>query len=221
MRTALITGGSRGIGASIAAEFKASGWKVMAPPRSELNLADKSSVTAFCKIIQATTLDALVNNAGVNFLNSIRDIAEPDWDAMLQINLTAPRRLIQAVAPAMVERGWGRIVNISSIFSLVSREKRAAYSVTKAGVNALTRTAAIEFGPGGVLVNAVCPGYIETDLTYKNNSPVEIDVIQKSIPLRRLAKPAEIARTVLFLCSENNTYITGQTIIADGGFTCQ
>lgn len=209
------------MGASIAAEFKASGWKVIAPPRSELNLSDKSSVAAFCKKIRKIRLDALVNNAGVNFLNSIRDIAEPDWDTMLQVNLTAPRCLIQTVTPAMIARGWGRIVNISSIFSLVSREKRAAYSVTKAGVNALTRTAAIEFGPGGVLVNAVCPGYIETDMTYVNNNAAEIDAIKKSIPLRRLAKPAEIAKTVQFLCSENNTYITGQTIIVDGGFICQ
>ena len=146
MRTVLITGGSRGIGASIAAEFSASGWKVIAPSRSELNLADKSSVATFCKKINATTLDALVNNAGINFLNSIRDIAEPDWDAMLQVNLTAPRCLIQAVAPLMIARGWGRIVNISSIFSIVSKEKRASYSVTKAGINALTRTAAIELG---------------------------------------------------------------------------
>ena len=221
MRTVLITGGSRGIGAAIAAEFAASGWQVVAPSRSELNLADKSSVAAFCKKINATTLDAMVNNAGINFLNSIRDIAEPDWDAMLQVNLTAPRCLIQAVAPAMVARGWGRIVNISSIFSLVSKEKRASYSVTKAGVNALTRTAAIELGPSGILVNAVCPGYIEPDMTYVNNNAAEIDAIVKSIPLRRLAKAAEIAKTVKFLCSENNTYITGQNIIADGGFTCQ
>jgi 3-oxoacyl-[acyl-carrier protein] reductase len=221
MRTVLITGGSRGIGASIAAEFSASGWKVIAPSRSELNLADKSSVAAFCKKIHTATLDALVNNAGVNFLNSIRDIAEPDWDAMLQVNLTSPRCLIQAVAPAMIAHGWGRIVNISSIFSLVSKEKRATYSVTKAGVNALTRTAAIELGPNGILVNAVCPGYIETDMTYVNNNAAEIDAIVKSIPLRRLARPVEIAKTVQFLCSENNTYITGQTIITDGGFTCQ
>jgi NAD(P)-dependent dehydrogenase (short-subunit alcohol dehydrogenase family) len=221
MRTVLITGGSRGIGAAIAAEFSAGGWQVIAPSRSELNLADKSSVAAFCQKINATTLDALVNNAGINFLNSIRDIAEPDWDAMIQVNLTAPRCLIQAVAPAMIARGWGRIVNISSIFSLVSKEKRASYSVTKAGVNALTRTAAIELGPSGILVNAVCPGYIETDMTYINNDAAEIEAIVKSIPLRRLAKAAEIAKTVQFLCSENNTYITGQTIIADGGFTCQ
>jgi 3-oxoacyl-[acyl-carrier protein] reductase len=221
MRTVLITGGSRGIGAAIAAEFAASGWNVIAPSRSELNLADKSSVAAFCKKINASPLDALVNNAGINFLNSIHDIAEPDWDAMLQVNLTAPRCLIQAVVPAMIARGWGRIVNISSIFSLVSKERRASYSVTKSGVNALTRTAAIELGPNGILINAVCPGYIETDMTYINNNAAEIDAIVKSIPLRRLAKPAEIAKTVQFLCSENNTYITGQTIIADGGFTCQ
>jgi 3-oxoacyl-[acyl-carrier protein] reductase len=128
---------------------------------------------------------------------------------------------MQALAPSMVSRGWGRIVNLSSIFSIVSRERRAAYSATKAAVNSLTRTAAIEFGPGGVLVNAVCPGYVETDMTTINNSPAEIEKIASSIPLRRFAKPAEIAKVVCYLCSESNSYITGQTIIADGGFTCQ
>ena len=87
-------------------------------------------------------------------------------------------------------------------------------------MNGFTRAAAIEFGPDGILVNSVCPGYVETDLTYINNSPEEIDAIKQTIPLRRLAAPEELAKVVAFLCSDANTYITGQTIVADGGFTC-
>ena len=139
---------------------------------------------------------------------------------MLQINVTAPRKLLQAVIGGMASRHWGRIVNISSVFGVVSRARRAAYSATKAAINGLTRSAAIELGPDGIIVNAVCPGYVETDLTYINNSQAEIDAIKQTIPLRRLAAPREIARLVAFLCSDSNSYLTGQTIIADGGFTC-
>ncbi len=221
MRSVLVTGASRGIGKAIASEFEIQNWRVVAPSREELDLNDSGSIEKWCGANRGDSINALVNNAGINFLSPLSEISEPDWEMMLRVNLTAPRRLIQILAPSMVGRGWGRIVNISSIFSIVSRERRAAYSATKAAVNSLARTAAIEFGPGGVLVNAVCPGYVETDMTTINNSSVEIEAIARSIPLRRLAKPEEIAKVVCYLCSESNSYITGQTIIADGGFTCQ
>jgi 3-oxoacyl-[acyl-carrier protein] reductase len=221
MRTALVTGASRGIGGAIAAELAAGGWNVLAPGRAELDLADPASVEAYCRALESgLPVDALVNNAGVNVVSPVAQLRDEDWAAMFQVNVTAPRKLAQAAAPGMIARRWGRIVNISSIFGIVSKPGRASYTATKAAVNGLTRTLAIELGPEGVLVNSVCPGYVETDLTYVNNSPAEIEAIKQAIPLRRLAKAGEIARLVAFLCSEANTYITGQAIIQDGGFTC-
>jgi 3-oxoacyl-[acyl-carrier protein] reductase len=220
-RTALVTGASRGIGKAIASELTAVGWDVLTPSRREMDLSAPESVERFCARLQSEArVDALINNAGINVLDLVTDIQDDDWSAMLQVNVTAPRKLIQAVSAGMVSRRWGRIVNISSVFSLVSRSGRSAYSTTKAAINGFTRAAAIELGPEGILVNAVCPGYVETDLTYANNSQSDIEAIQRSIPLRRLAAPEEIARLVAFLCSDANSYLTGQTIIADGGFTC-
>ena len=199
MRTALVTGASRGIGNAIAAELAAGGWNVVAPAREELDLASPESVENYCAGIEAGgKVDALINNAGINVINSIQDLKNEDWAAMLQVNVTAPRRLVQAVAGGMASRQWGRIVNISSIFGIVSRAGRSAYSTTKAAINGFTRAAAVELGPQGILVNAVCPGYVETDMTYVNNSPEAIAAISQSIPLRRLAAPQEIATTGCF-----------------------
>jgi 3-oxoacyl-[acyl-carrier protein] reductase len=220
-RTALVTGGSRGIGAAIAAELTARGYRVLAPPRAELDLERPASVEAYVAGHKNRAVDVLVNNAGVNFLNPITAIDTATWQAMFQVNLTSALRLIQAFAPGMAARGWGRILSVSSIFSVVTRDKRAAYSMTKAALNALTRSAAVEFGPAGVLVNAVAPGYVDTELTRQNNPPEALAAILSAIPLRRMAQPAELAKAAAFLVSEENTYLTGQTIVVDGGFTCQ
>jgi NAD(P)-dependent dehydrogenase (short-subunit alcohol dehydrogenase family) len=220
-RTALVTGGSRGIGAAITGELTGRGYRVLTPSRSELDLANPASVESYVTAKKNLALEVLVNNAGINVLNPIDAIDAASWQAMLQTNLTSALRLIQAFAPGMAARRWGRIVSVSSVFSMVTREKRAAYSMTKAALNALTRSAAVEFGPSGVLVNALAPGYVDTDLTRQNNTPAALAAITAGIPLRRMAQSAELAKVVAFLVSEENTYITGQTIIADGGFTCQ
>ncbi len=219
-RTALVTGGSRGIGAAIVSELRRGGVQVIAPTRQELDLADPASVDRFVTAHQHAAVDILVNNAGINFIYSLEDIAPEVWSQMVHVNLHAPFRLVQAFAPRMKARGWGRILNVSSVFSLVTKEKRAVYSATKSGLNGLTRTLAVELGPQGILVNAICPGYVETELTRQNNSPADIERIAATIPLRRLAQPEEIARFAAFLCGEDNTYITGQMLVIDGGFTC-
>lgn len=219
-RRALITGGSRGIGRAIAQALAQCGIEVITPTRQEMDLSNSASVAAYFKKSSQVTFDILVNNAGINVLNPVESIDSDSWAQMLRLNLTASLELIQHVAPGMKANKWGRIVNISSIFSLVTREKRGAYSAVKAGLNGLTRTCAVELAPSGILVNAVCPGYVETDLTRQNNSPEEITRIASTIPLRRLAQPEEIAKFVAFLCSEENTYLTGQTLAIDGGFTC-
>ncbi|MFM9196296.1 MAG: SDR family NAD(P)-dependent oxidoreductase [Planctomycetia bacterium] len=166
-------------------------------------------------------IDVLVNNAGINILRPIEEIDDAAWQEMMQVNLTSALRLTQALAPRMAARGWGRILNVASIFAVVTRERRGAYSMTKAALAALTRTAAVEFGPRGVLVNALAPGYVDTELTRRNNPPEALKAIEDSIPLRRMARAEELAEVAAFLVSDRNTYLTGQTVLVDGGFTCQ
>jgi 3-oxoacyl-[acyl-carrier protein] reductase len=121
----------------------------------------------------------------------------------------------------MMNRRFGRIVNISSIWSAVSKHARVSYTISKSGVNGMTRALAVELAPFNVLVNAVAPGYVNTELTKQNNTEEQLETIRNTIPVKRLAEPNEIAEVVAFLCSERNTYLTGQVIIVDGGFTCQ
>ena len=220
-RTVLITGGSRGIGAAIAADFRRHGHDVRTPTRAELDLASAEALEDFIRRDADRPVDILVNNAGINILSPIETLDAATWQTMLQVNLTSPVRLTQALLPGMKERQWGRVLNISSIFSLVTREKRAAYSMTKAALNAFTRSLTVEYGPSGILANTLCPGYVDSALTRQNNTPPEMEAIRATIPLRRMAQAEEIARVAYFLCSEDNTYITGQEIVADGGFLCQ
>ena len=219
-RTALVTGGSRGIGAAIADALRGQGADVLTPGRDALDLADAASVQSWLAA-HSGSVDIVVNNAGINVLGDLETIAPDTWAQMVQVNLTAPLQIIGGVAPGMKARGWGRIVNISSIFGVVTKERRGAYSMVKSGLNGLTRTAAVELAPSGILVNSVCPGYVATDMTRQNNPPDVIKQIEATIPAGRLAEPAEIARFVAWLCSEENTYLTGQTLLIDGGFTCR
>ena len=218
-RTVLITGGARGIGAAIATTLLDRGCRVIAPPRSELDLSSSISVDSYIDANRALPVDILINNAGINMLRPIGEIDEASWQLMLQTNLNAALWLTKTYAPGMQSRGWGRILNVSTIFSLVTKDRRAAYSMTKAALNALTRSAAVEFGPFGVLVNSLAPGYVDTALTRQNNSSEAIAAITATIPLRRLAQVEELARAAAFLVSEENSYLTGQTIVVDGGFT--
>ena len=218
---ALVTGASRGIGAAIVIELEAQGIEVITPSRNILDLGDLISVENYITKEKSLGIDILVNNAGVNFLNDITDMDDRDWQSMIQINLTAVMQLVRGFSPYMKQQNWGRIINISSIFSMVTKESRGAYSATKAGLNGLTRTAAVELAPYGILVNSVCPGYVQTDLTVANNSPEQILQISSNIPIKRLAQPAEIAKLVSFLSSKENSYMTGQSLLIDGGFTCR
>ena len=219
-RTVLLTGGTRGIGAAIKARLMNAGCRVISPPRASLDLASAESIDAYLAEHASDAVDILVNNAGINSLRSIPEIDAKTWGQMLQVNLTSALRLTQAFAPGMAHRGWGRILNVVSIFALVTREHRGAYSMTKAALAALTRTTAVEFGPRGVLVNALAPGYVDTELTRRNNPPDALASIEASVPLRRMAQPAELAEVAAFLVSDGNSYLTGQTVIVDGGFTC-
>ena len=220
-RTAFLTGGARGIGAAIRQELGRRGIDVIAPARAELELADSGSIDDYLRSHAGLEVDILVNNAGINVLNAVPDIDLKTFEEMQRINVTAALRLIQAFAPGMTRRGWGRILTTSSILGLRAREGRAAYSMTKAALEALTRTVAVEFGPMGVLANSLAPGYVDTELTRQNNPPEVIAGIAAGVPLRRLAQPEELAKVAGFLVSEENTYLTGQTIVVDGGLGCR
>lgn len=219
-RTALITGASRGIGRAVAELFMSQGATVLTPSRQEMDLASAESIERYCAGL-GEKVDILVNNAGINPLAAAGEFRDADLAATLQVNLIAPMLLTRALSPGMAERGYGRIVNISSIWSGVCKPRRFIYATTKSGVNGMTRAAAVELAGAGVLVNAVAPGFVATELTRQNNSEDELRKITENIPAGRLAEPREIAEVVAFLCSSRNSFIVGQTIFADGGFTCQ
>jgi len=220
-RTALVTGGSRGIGQAIVEVLSRDGWRVLAPSRMEMDLESVDSIHAWCDRHSRERIDALVNNAGINELRGIHELDDAAWQRMQQINLQAPMMLMRALVPSMVSRGWGRVVNIASIWSHVAKDRRAGYSATKAGLVGLTRVVALEAAGKSVLVNAISPGYTATELTERNNSEMELREIASRIPMLRLAKPQEIAEVVSWLVSERNSYITGQCIPVDGGYTIQ
>ncbi len=217
-KTVLITGASRGIGKACVQKFIECGYTVLAPGRDQMDLNSDESIASYISGIEVP-VDVLINNAGVNPLSDIGNI---DFDAahsLMKVNFWAPVVLTNLLAPKMKERGYGRIVNISSIWSGVTKQGRSMYASSKAAINAFTRTAAVEYAAYNVLVNAVAPGYVNTELTKINNTQEQIDVIKQALPIKRLAEPAEIAEVIYFLASENNTFLTGQTIFADGGFS--
>ena len=218
-RTALITGASRGIGAAIKERFGREGMRLLTPNRSELDLLSNDSIDTYLASLDQP-VDILVNNAGINYLAAIEEITPDKLEAMLQVNLAAPIRLTQGIVSRMKSSKYGRIINITSIFGIASRERRLMYSTTKSGLIGITKTLALELGRYNILVNAVAPGYVMTELTRQNNTEQELEKICKTIPLGRMAEPNEIAEVVAFLCSERNSYITGQTIVVDGGFLC-
>lgn len=216
--TALVTGASRGIGLAIAGKFKKNGYKVIVPTRGEMDLLSNTSIDNYLRKLKQP-IDILVNDAGINPLNDAVNITDEDIETTLQVNLIAPIRICRAIIPGMIKQQYGRIVNISSIWSIVTKPKRLIYSASKSGLSAATRTMAVELSRYNIMVNAVAPGFTDTEMTRKNNSQKVIAEIEKLIPIGRLAKPSEIAEVVAFLASENNTYLTGQTIYVDGGYT--
>ena len=219
MKKVLVTGASRGIGKAIAQRFTQAGWQVVAPTRQELDLNSAASIDAFVAAWQDTPFDAIVNNAGINEVNSLESVTDDEIAHTLNVDLIAPIKLLRGLVPAMKKNGGGRIVNIGSIWAVVSKPCRLLYSAAKNGIHGVTNTLAVELAGDGILVNTVCPGFTATELTRSTNTPAQIAVIEQEIPMGRMAQPPEIAGVVYFLCSEENTYLTGQKITVDGGFT--
>ena len=215
-RTALITGSTGGIGNSLVSSLKEN-VNVISPTRKELDLSSNSSIVDYISSLDVH-IDIIVNCAGIHKAGNCEDLSAHDFQNILQINLIAPFQIISGLVKGMKERKYGRILNISSIWSVVSKEKRSIYSASKSGLDGLTRTLALELASFNILVNSIAPGYVNTDMIQQYNSKKELEKIKEIIPLKRFAEPYEIAELVKFLSSEKNSYITGQIIPIDGGY---
>ena len=238
-KTVIITGGTRGIGASLTNAFYRTGAKVLVSGTMnendvnfdilkhnnnvhyhQLDLSSDESIKQFLDVVnKLDKVDVLINNAGVNKIKTVNEISEEEWDWINAVNLRGPFLLTRTVSEKMKQQEFGKIINIASIFGVISKEKRAAYSSTKWGLIGFTKAVALDLAPFNVLVNAVSPGFVDTDLTRRIIGPENIIKLVETIPQKRLANTDEIASVVLFLSSDLNTYITGQNIIVDGGFT--
>jgi 3-oxoacyl-[acyl-carrier protein] reductase len=217
--SALVTGGTRGIGLGVAETLRANDWKVIATGRSDFDLENKESVANWLNSNSDLNPYLLVCNAGINLPKRIEVQSEEEFLQINQANYFSNVLLIKSIIPQMVKNGEGRVVFISSAYALKSKEGRSAYSASKAAMEAFIRTCAIEYSKQNILFNSIAPGFIETDLTLANNNPTQIKELTERIPLGRLGNPIEIADLVKFLGSPSNTYITGQTINIDGGFS--
>jgi len=215
-RTALITGSTGGIGKSLVSSLKEN-VNVLSPTRKELDLSSNTSIDDYISSLDVP-IDIIVNCAGIHKAGNCEDLTTHDFQNILQINLIAPFQIISGLVKGMKERKYGRILNISSIWSIVSKEKRSIYSASKSGLDGLTRTLALELAPFNILVNSIAPGYVNTDMIQQYNSKKELEKIKEIIPLNRFAEPDEIAELIKFLSSEKNSYITGQIIPIDGGY---
>lgn len=209
MKRILVTGGSRGIGKSIVQKFESENHYVWSPSREELDLSSEIR-------IENPNFDIVINCAGINPLSSIEEISD---ETVMKVNYTSPLTIIQKCLPYMIENNYGRIINIGSIWIDSSKPKRAAYSASKSALHSLTKSLTAEYASKGILTNTISPGFISTDLTYKNNTKEELQSICSKIPIGRLGETEEVAKLVYQLTIEN-TFITGQNIIIDGGFLC-
>jgi 3-oxoacyl-[acyl-carrier protein] reductase len=235
-RVALVTGSTRGIGRAIAGTLAECGARVAVVGRDKARAdavaaeiggaaigfsCDVSDTAAVAQLVSAVenefgTLDILVNNAGINRDNVVMRIRDDDWNAVIDTNLRGAFATIRAASRGMMKRRWGRIVNITSIVGLTGNRGQANYAASKAGLIGLTKSVAKELGSRNILVNAVAPGFIDTEMTAAM-TPEAQKSLTGTIPLERLGSPADVAAAVAFLASDHAAYITGQVIVVDGG----
>ena len=234
-RVAIVTGGSRGIGAAISTALKAMGHKVIANyagneakaaqftaetgiPTYRWDVGDHEAALAGCEKVAAEhgPIDIVVNNAGVTRDGTLHRMSFEDWNEVMRINLGGCFNMAKACFPGMRERGWGRIVNIGSINGQAGQYGQVNYAAAKSGIHGFTKALAQEGAKFGVTVNAIAPGYIDTDMVAAVPAPVLEKIVAK-IPVGRLGHAEEIARGVVFLCAEEGGFVTGSTMSINGG----
>lgn len=235
-KRAVVTGGAHGIGAAITTVLRAAGARVLVldldagPDEVKVDLADRADVDAAIDEVldRLSGADVLVNCAGMFRGSPLLDLDMPSYDRTLAVNLHAPVLLMRSLCEPMAEQGYGRVVNVTSIHARLSEPLSLAYDISKGGLESATRTAALELADKGVLVNAVAPGFVATRMSVVDGEDellgepfTSVYVGQGRLPLRRPAHPEEVAHVVAFLASEQNSYITGQTVTVDGGLSAR
>jgi NAD(P)-dependent dehydrogenase (short-subunit alcohol dehydrogenase family) len=230
-RKAVVTGGARGIGRAIAERLRDCGAEVTITARSatagvlqncacrQAELSSLDGIEAFAFVLDGLKPDILINNAGINRVASVDEIGLEEFVRIQTVNVVAPFRLSQAVLPAMKARGWGRIVNLGSIWGKIGKELRVPYSTSKFALAGFSAALAAEVTGQGILVNCVSPGPIETEMTRQNLTGGLLDQLLAVVPAGRLGTPAEVAELVVWLASDSNTFVSGQNIAIDGGFS--
>ena len=230
-KTALVTGGTRGIGASIAKElYNLGATTIITGTKSNHNpingyqymcvdFSKKDSLYKFIDKIREKQIDILINNAGITLIGPVSELSVSSFNKVQQVNVTAPFMLCQVVLPNMRSKKWGRIVNISSIWGKISKAYRVPYSVSKFAIDGLTAAVSAEVATDGVLVNSVAPGFIDTELTRNTLGIKGMKELALQAPIQRVGTTEEVAKFVTWLASPENTYISGQNIAIDGGFT--
>ena len=229
-KVVFLTGATRGIGAAVYSALISAGATVIGSGTGqqrpigfeEYYKADFSTLEGIyecANYLRTLQPDILINNAGINKNAPFLDIDPEDFLRIQQVNLFAPFCLSQAVIPGMKSNGWGRIVNVSSIWGKISKEYRASYSASKFALDGITVALALEHAADGILANCVAPGFTDTELTREMLGNIGIAQLLAKVPIGRMASPEEIAKLIVWLASPENTYITGQNIAIDGGFT--
>ena len=233
MKTALITGASRGIGNAIALHLKKEGYRVLGTATSSagtskleeegieglvLDLNSVESKEQFWEQVEKKEIQisVLVNNAGITRDNIVLRMSEDEWQDIMNVNLNGAFYLSKKVLKMMLKLKWGRIINITSTSASIGNKGQSNYSAAKAGVEAFTKSLAREVGSRNITINSIAPGFIDTDMTQQSDG-VNTDELIKEIPLGRFGKPTEVAHLASFLCSEEASYITGQIIHINGG----
>lgn len=244
-RTALITGGNKGLGKAMARGLAEAGADIFLASRNEAELKStldeiltatgRKGAYAVCDVAKRDQvvnlarvavekmgrIDILINNAGMNAPQAIDAVSDETWDTILEVNLSSIMALTRALVPQMRARKWGRVIHISSIMGFVSKEKRNAYSATKTALIGLAKASALDLGEDGVTVNCIAPGPFLTDMPMSILSPAEKAEFAKTTALNRWGDPTELVGPVLLLASDAGSYITGQTLVVDGGYLCR